>query len=129
MKKITLYWLAAALSLPAAALAQDSSAYSRCLNQAETTVAMRDCNAEEIAIHDQRLNTAYRALRARMNTREQQQLRRQQRQWIRQRDQKVRAAIRAAGNGTAALLEGDSVYLQQTRQRADQLEVLLARRR
>lgn len=131
MNKLTVYALSAALSLPATALAQtqsDSRTYRHCLNQAQSTADMRNCNAAEIAVHDRRLNAAYRALRAKMSPQEQIRLRNIQRQWIRQRDQQVLAASRAAGSGTAAGLEADSVLLALTRRRADELEAMLRQR-
>ncbi len=131
MNKLTIYALSAALSLPTAALSQtqsDSRTYRNCLNQAQSTADMRNCNAAEIAVHDRRLNTAYRALRAKMNPQEQTRLPNIQRQWIRQRDQQALAASRAAGGGTAAGLEADRVLLEMTRRRADELEAMLRQR-
>lgn len=77
----------AVLSLAAVAplaLAQDktSAAYKACMDTANTTVSMNECNNAEIARHDKRLNQVYKKAMAAFGPVQQGKLRDAQRAWI-----------------------------------------------
>ncbi|TIX90985.1 DUF1311 domain-containing protein [Rhizobium sp. P44RR-XXIV] len=99
--------------------------YKACLDRSEgVTVAMRDCAGTEHTYQDDRLNRAYRALRAKLDQVSATQLRDEQRSWIAERDKQC--AVDSDG-GTAALVVADDCSVQTTAKRAAELESRLPR--
>ncbi len=94
--------------------------YKACLDKSGgVTVAMRDCAGAELEYQDDRLNRAYRTLRAKLKQPSAMQLRDEQRGWIAERDQQC--AVDKDG-GTAALVVADDCLVQTTSKRATELE-------
>ncbi|MDK4743656.1 lysozyme inhibitor LprI family protein [Rhizobium sp. CNPSo 3464] len=94
--------------------------YKSCFKQSEgVTVAMRDCAATELEYQDNRLNRAYRTLRAKLEQTSATQLRDEERAWIAERDRQC--AVDKDG-GTAALVVADDCLVQTTSKRAAELE-------
>jgi len=84
--------------------ARYTAGYDRCLNTGEAaqgvTPAMRQCNADELAIQDARLNEAYRMAMQRLSPQRRSALRASERSWITTRDRKCRAEAERGGGGT-----------------------------
>jgi len=99
--------------------------YKACLDKSEgVTVAMRDCAGTEHKFQDDRLNRAYRELRAKLDQAGATQMRDEQRGWIAERDRQC--AVDKDG-GTAALVVADDCLVQTTAKRAAELESRLPR--
>lgn len=80
------------------------------------------CVAGFLDREDARLNRAYRAALARMRPARRDQLRREQRQWIKDRDVECEAELE--GGGSQASIYATSCVLRLTETRADELERL-----
>ena len=78
------------------------------------------CVAEFSDREDVRLNRAYQAALARMRSPQRDLLRREQRQWIRDRDAECRAELE--GGGSQASIYATLCVLRLTETRADELE-------
>lgn len=101
------------------------ASYKTCLDKSGgVTAAMRDCAGTEYKYQDDRLNRAYRALRAKLDQASATQLRDEQRGWIAERDTRCAAD---SGGGTAALIVTDDCSVQTTAKRAAELESRLPR--
>ncbi|TDF78998.1 lysozyme inhibitor LprI family protein [Pseudomonas sp. H9] len=106
------------------ALAQnDSPAYSQCMQAAQTTLDMNNCNGAEIEQQDARLNTAYKKAMAALESAQQAQLRDAQRSWIKYRDTNCKLYFSLTG-GTIDQLNGAGCVLDMTKARADELSAL-----
>lgn len=119
--------LAASLMMAIApfAVAQgDSPAYSQCMQTAETTLDMNNCNGAEIDRQDGRLNGAYKKAMAALEPAQQTQLRDAQRLWIKYRDANCKLYYSLTG-GTIDQLNGAGCVLELTKARADELGKLL----
>lgn len=113
---------------PAAAAfeARYTPTYNSCLNSGEAaagvTAAMAECIAAELKVQDDKLNFQYAAAMHRLPADEGVKLRDVQRQWIKDRDAKCRAA--ANSGGTIDRLNGPSCLLDETILRTMDLERL-----
>ncbi len=100
-------------------------AYDACMTHGDAgqgvTVAMRDCNDAELVRQDSALNVAYRQAMARRAPAQQAELRKQERLWIAHRDKICAPEV---DGGTAALLNSDGCYLDETIRRTIWLEKL-----
>jgi uncharacterized protein YecT (DUF1311 family) len=123
--------LASALLAAGAGLAHadedgNSPAYASCMEAANgVTLDMTDCMGHEIALHDARLNSAYKAAMASLTGDLQTQLRGAQRLWIQYRDAECRLRGSLTG-GSIDRINGGACMLDMTRERADQLAPLSA---
>ena len=108
-----------------AASASPQQDLKRCYDEARSTYAMRQCNAEEFRIYDQALNESYRQLMQRLDPTERRNLREAQRAWIRYRDAECRFEGFAMRGGTGeALLVGECLA-EMTQRRAGELRKIL----
>lgn len=108
------------------ALAQDdySASYTQCMNVAQTTLDMNNCNGAAIKHQDTRLNDAYKKAKAGLEPAQQDQLLDAQRLWIKYRDANCKLYFSLTG-GTIDQLNGAGCVLEMTKARADELNKLL----
>lgn len=119
--------LAASLLLLAVcgtASAADNAALTKCMNTANTTADMVNCNAKETKVQDKRLNTAYKTALAAQQGARKQQLQDVQRLWIKYRDANCAFAGSATG-GSIDQVNGAGCVLDMTQTRAQELENLV----
>ncbi|MBV4543880.1 lysozyme inhibitor LprI family protein [Pseudomonas vlassakiae] len=121
----TRYLLLMAFFAPLAQADDNSPAYSQCMDNASSTVAMSSCIQAETQLQDQRLNRVYKQLATKLDAGPQKSLRDVQRQWIAYRDANCKFHVQASG-GTMAQLEGGMCVLDMTRERAAELERVLS---
>jgi len=119
------YLLLLAILAPLAQADDNSPAYSQCMDNASSTLAMSSCIQAETQLQDQRLNRVYKQLTAKLESAPQKSLRDVQRQWIAYRDANCKFHVQASG-GTMAQLEGGLCKLDMTRERAAELERVLS---
>lgn len=119
------YLMFLALLAPMAQADDNSPAYSQCMDNASSTVAMSSCIQTETQLQDQRLNRVYKQLSSKLEPASQKSLRNVQRQWITYRDVNCKFHVQASG-GTMAQLEGGICVLDMTRERAAELERVLS---
>ncbi|NIE73979.1 DUF1311 domain-containing protein [Pantoea sp. Tr-811] len=119
------YLMALAFCAPLALADDNSPAYAQCMDKASSTVAMSACIQAETKLQDDRLNRVYKQLMAKLGAAPQKSLRDVQRQWIAYRDANCKFHVQASG-GTLAQLEGGMCVLDQTRERAAELERVLS---
>ena len=100
-----------------------SARYDRCLDVAETTIAMVKCNTDELVGRDAELNQAYRALMAQSGATAAAGFRRSQRAWLSTRDSDCAAE---AGQGSLARVTTAQCVLRKTVQRTLWLEARIA---
>ncbi|WFS25954.1 MULTISPECIES: lysozyme inhibitor LprI family protein [Rhizobium] len=94
--------------------------YGSCLESSEgVTLDMRNCASAEYKYQDDRLNTAYRRLRTKLEKNAAARLRDEQRGWIAQRDKQCEAD---KTSGTSALIVSDDCSVTATARRAAELE-------
>ncbi len=74
------------LALCGTASAADNAALKKCMDSANTTADMVNCNAKEAKVQDTRLNKAYKTALAAQEGARKQQLQDVQRLWITYRD-------------------------------------------
>jgi uncharacterized protein YecT (DUF1311 family) len=102
----------------------EPNSFDACMQRAGgVTAAMHDCIAADLRAHDERLNTAYAALRADLAAERRTALLKAQRDWLRFRDSNCALRLDAAGGTLAAVAAGDC-RRRMTRDRADELEAL-----
>ncbi len=108
--------------------ARYTKAYDRCLNTGDAArgvdPAMQQCNADELARQDARLNQAYGAAMARLSPAARADLRLHERAWIRHRDQVCQRYAPNGSNGTIAYLEYAICQIDETIRRTIRLEKL-----
>ncbi|WP_339531105.1 lysozyme inhibitor LprI family protein [Pseudomonas mucidolens] len=125
MKAQTLAISALLLALCGTASAADSSpTLQKCMDNANTTVAMVGCNTRETKVQDKRLNSAYKAAMAAQEGARKQQLQDVQRLWIKYRDANCAFAGSASG-GSIDQINGSGCLLDMTQTRAEELENLV----
>ncbi|WP_350616864.1 lysozyme inhibitor LprI family protein [Pseudomonas sp. HY7a-MNA-CIBAN-0227] len=112
------------LALCGTASAADSAALKKCMDGANTTADMVNCNTKEAKVQDTRLNTAYKTAMAAQEGNRKQKLQDVQRLWIKYRDANCGFAGSATG-GTIDQVNGASCWLDMTRTRAQELENLV----
>lgn len=101
-----------------------SKKYDRCMDvSGGVTSEMMNCMGDEIQRQDVKLNREYQALMANLSQTRKTALRDVQRAWIKYRD--LNCDFYADPNaGTMAMLNAKSCYLEQTAQRAQELNWL-----
>lgn len=106
--------------------AKESAQYRKCMSQDDAVQGvhpvMMECVNNEIAYHDKRLNAVYQQLMKKISATQQQQLRQQQRAWIKQRDAIEKKVFEESGSGQAGELNSSGAVLAMTEKRADELE-------
>ena len=112
------------LSLCASAYAADNAALKKCMDSANTTADMVNCNARQTKVQDERLNRAYKTALAAQEGARKQQLQDVQRLWIKYRDANCAFAGSATG-GTLDQVNGSGCVLDMTQTRAQELEDLV----
>jgi len=112
------------LALCGTASADENPALKKCMDGANTTADMVDCNTKETKVQDARLNAAYKAAMTAMEGNRKQQLQDVQRQWIKFRDANCGFAGSATG-GTIDQVNGSGCLLDMTQTRAQELENLV----
>ncbi|HKS13663.1 MAG TPA: lysozyme inhibitor LprI family protein [Pseudomonas sp.] len=119
------YLLAATAALTLDAHAQDySPSYTRCMENASSTVAMSTCIQSETQAQDARLNTVYKQLMATLDSAPQKRLREAQRSWIKYRESNCGFYSRMTG-GSIDRIQGPMCELDMRRERAVELERVL----
>ncbi len=105
---------------------QTSKAYSACMDKAGGAIsAMQNCIGAELALQDNRLNAAYKALLASVAEKRKIQLRDVQRKWVAFRDANCAFYADPAG-GQADRLAANECVITHTARRAFELENLKA---
>jgi uncharacterized protein YecT (DUF1311 family) len=112
------------VALCANASAADTPALKTCMDSANSTAAMVDCNAKATKVQDERLNKAYKTALAAQEGKRKQQLQDVQRLWIKYRDANCAFAGSATG-GTIDQVNGSGCLLDMTQTRAQELENLV----
>ncbi|OPA97892.1 hypothetical protein BFW87_06335 [Pseudomonas fluorescens] len=112
------------LALCGTASAADNPALKKCMDGANTTVDMVNCNAKEAKVQDERLNKAYKTALAAQEGDRKQKLQDVQRLWIKYRDANCSFAGSATG-GTIDQINGSGCLLDMTQTRAQELEDLV----
>ena len=112
------------LALCGAASAADNPALKKCMDSAETTLAMVTCNVKETKVQDARLNRAYKTALDAQEGERKQQLQDVQRLWIKYRDANC-AFVGSATGGTIDQVNGSGCVLDMTQTRAQELEDLV----
>jgi uncharacterized protein YecT (DUF1311 family) len=112
------------LALCGTASAADNAALKKCMDSANTTADMVNCNAKEAKVQDTRLNKAYKTALAAQEGARKQQLQDVQRLWIKYRDANCGFAGSATG-GTIDQVNGSACLLDMTQTRAQELEDLV----
>ncbi|MDD2048921.1 lysozyme inhibitor LprI family protein [Pseudomonas putida] len=108
---------------PFAVAQGDSPAYSQCMQTAQSTLDMNNCNGAEIKHQDARLNGAYKKAMTALEPAQQAQLRDAQRLWIKYRDTNCKLYYSLTG-GTIDQLNGAGCVLDMTKARANELSSL-----
>ncbi|WP_191832344.1 lysozyme inhibitor LprI family protein [Pseudomonas fluorescens] len=106
--------------VPFAVAQSDSPAYSQCMQTAQSTLDMNNCNVAEIERQDARLNSEYKKAKAALEPTQQTQLLEAQRLWIKYRDANCKLYYSLTG-GTIDQLNGAGCVLDMTKARADEL--------
>jgi uncharacterized protein YecT (DUF1311 family) len=99
-----------------------SADYGVCMDKSEgITSNLNDCNNEELAKQNLRLNKFYKVAMTSLSTEKQNQLRDTQRIWIKYRDSNCGMYYTLSG-GTMDMLNGVGCELSMTQERADELQ-------
>lgn len=112
------------LALCGTVAAADNPALKTCLDGANSTVDMVNCNAKQAKVQDERLNKAYKTALAAQEGPRKEQLREVQRLWIQYRDANCTFAGSATG-GSIYQVNGSGCLLDMTQTRAQELEDLV----
>ncbi|WP_448649636.1 lysozyme inhibitor LprI family protein [Pseudomonas fluorescens] len=112
------------LALCGSASAAENAALKKCMDGANTTVDMVNCNAKETKVQDERLNKAYKTALAAQEGDRKGKLQDVQRLWIKYRDANCSFAGSATG-GTIDQVNGSGCLLDMTQTRAQELEDLV----
>lgn len=123
MKYPLLAFTLLAVVAPFAVAQNDSPAYSQCMETAQSTLDMNNCNGAEIERQDARLNSVYKRAKAALEPAQQTQLLEAQRLWIKYRDANCKVYFNLTG-GTIDQLNGAGCLLDMTKARADELATL-----
>ena len=115
---------ASVLLLCGSAYAADNAALKTCMDSANSTADMVNCNAKQTKVQDDRLNRAYKTALAAQEGPRKQQLQDLQRLWIKYRDANCAFAGSATG-GTIDQVNGSGCVLDMTQTRAQELEDLV----
>ncbi|WP_346796600.1 lysozyme inhibitor LprI family protein [Halomonas sp. Bachu 37] len=101
-----------------------SPTHDECLQQAVSTVDIVTCITDEYERQDQRLNENYQQLRSQLSSARREQLLTAQRAWIQYKEANCDFYFDPEG-GTLARVSANSCVLNETRERADELEKLM----
>ena len=93
--------------------------YKSELYDANSTVEMNEAVSNAITAWDNELNKVYKLLLERLSNSEKENLKAKQRQWIKNRDQKVNSVM--TSGGTMDSINGNSVYYEETKNRTIEL--------
>jgi uncharacterized protein YecT (DUF1311 family) len=106
---------------------EGSAAYKACLDKAQTTVDLVDCQTQEMKVQDRDLNAVYKKAMAALPADQQAKLRLAQRAWLdfRQRDCDV---FYGRETGTIAAIEAGSCMVRHTARRVADLQDLAIER-
>lgn len=124
----TLVFIAGASSaaVPAREGYELSVEHDRCMASGDAargvTVAIVNCNREELDRQDLRLNAAYRKVMARLGPARKARLRTAERAWIKDRERACERAAEPEAGGTLALILRSACFASETKDRADYLE-------
>jgi uncharacterized protein YecT (DUF1311 family) len=100
-----------------------SPEFDKCVDKSGgVTTAMRDCAFAEEARQDRDLNAFYKQAMARRDAAGRQQLRTQERAWLKQTKKKCDELLK--GEGTVALLNFDDCWLETYDKRVAELKAL-----
>lgn len=115
----------AGLAVAPWALAQgnESAAYAACMDTAQTTPSVIECNNEEIARQDMRLNQAFARAMGALGAVQQGKLSDAQRLWVTYRDSNCDLYYSLTGT-SGDMFAGGGCRLSMTTARADELEAL-----
>lgn len=103
---------------------EKSHSYEVCMQQAISTLDMVTCISNEYEHQDQRLNDNYQQLRHQLSSERRDQLLTAQRAWITYKEANCGFYADPEG-GTMARISANSCLLNETTQRADELENLM----
>lgn len=103
---------------------ETSQSHDKCLQKAISTVDIVTCISTEYERQDQRLNDNYQQLRSQLSSARQEQLLTAQRAWIQYKEANCDFYFDPEG-GTLARVSANSCVLNETRERADELERLM----
>ncbi|KAF2409935.1 lysozyme inhibitor LprI family protein [Pseudomonas antarctica] len=112
------------LAFCGSAAAAENAALKKCMDGANTTADMVNCNAKEAKVQDERLNKAYKTALAAQEGDRKQKLQDVQRLWLKYRDANCAFAGSATG-GTIDQVNGSGCLLDMTQTRAQELEDLV----
>jgi uncharacterized protein YecT (DUF1311 family) len=113
---VAAWWL-----LGAPAFGQTAAQDAACEN-ARSTAAMRECEIGRLKRAEAAMNTAYRGLSAKLDSRGQAKLRAAQETWLKYRAAEAEHQADSARGGTLAPLIADSVRADLTESRRKELE-------
>jgi uncharacterized protein YecT (DUF1311 family) len=109
-----------------AAPASPADPYDTCLQTAETTIAMSECNAAEYQRQDTRLNAVYKELREQLGDDEARtKLKKAELAWIAFRDTECEFEADENRGGTLEGINYGGCRIHMTRERADVLQGIL----
>lgn len=126
---LALSTLSVALAAAGGAAAKDkggySPAWSACMDKANTTLFMDQCNRAELKRRDAALNAAFQHALAKMPSEETRRiLREAEAKWIAFRDADCALYGDRNGFGTMGVVEGGACLIERTMQRTHELEAL-----
>jgi uncharacterized protein YecT (DUF1311 family) len=126
--KVGILALGSAALLMAAACAgragATSPAYDKCTDKTDgVTSSMRECNSAEAARQDRDLNAFYKQAMARRDAAGREQLRTQERAWLKRRLSECHKILNE-DDGTDSLLNYDGCWLDMTDKRITELKAL-----
>lgn len=104
-----------------------SSSFANCekpMSQSE----MNECSSSKFDIADKELNDIYKELMSKLNENEKNNLRKEQRKWIKHRDAEASKEVEELGiGGSMASMMYSSSLTYLTKKRVEELKVLLAK--
>ncbi|SDN51055.1 lysozyme inhibitor LprI family protein [Vreelandella arcis] len=124
-QRIRHYLLGATLLVSATAYGEEpSQSHAACMQKAISTLDIITCISSEYERQDQRLNENYQRLRSQLSSRRREQLLTAQRAWIKYKEANCAFYADPEG-GTLARVNANACVLNETIQRADELENLM----
>jgi uncharacterized protein YecT (DUF1311 family) len=103
----------------------NSPVYDKCIDRSEgVTSAMRDCAGVESSRQDRELNAIYKQAMASRDTAGREQLRTQERAWLKTRDARCELSAQPDAEGTLGLIEADDCWIDLTDKRITALRAL-----
>lgn len=122
LRHLAMFPVVLAFSFHVSAEEKYSAGYGLCVEKAEgITSDLNDCNNEELAKQNVRLNKFYKVAMTNLSAEKKLQLRDTQRIWIKYRDSNCGMYYTFSG-GTMDVLNGAGCELSMTQARADELQ-------